>query len=83
MGAQSTPVMQAAGTAAGIEAAPAAERLAAADTERFAALFRHLLADGIYLPPSQFECLFPSTAHTDEQVDATIAAARSFFESQR
>jgi glutamate-1-semialdehyde 2,1-aminomutase len=59
------------------------EDAAAADTERFAALFRHLLAEGVYLPPSQFECLFPSTAHTDEHVDATIAAARSFFESLR
>jgi glutamate-1-semialdehyde 2,1-aminomutase len=59
------------------------EDAAAADTERFAALFRHLLAEGVYLPPSQFECLFPSTAHTDEHVDATIAAGRSFFESQR
>jgi glutamate-1-semialdehyde 2,1-aminomutase len=57
------------------------EDAAAADTERFAALFRHLLAEGVYLPPSQFECLFPSTAHTDEHVDATIAAARAFFET--
>ncbi len=55
------------------------EDAAAADTERFAALFRHLLVEGVYLPPSQFECLFPSTAHTDEHVDATIAAVRSFF----
>jgi glutamate-1-semialdehyde 2,1-aminomutase len=53
---------------------------AGSDTGRFAALFRHLLADGLYLPPSQFECLFPSTAHTDEHVDATIAAVRAFFD---
>jgi glutamate-1-semialdehyde 2,1-aminomutase len=53
---------------------------AASDTTRFGALFRHLLADGIYLPPSQFECLFPSTAHTDEHVDATVAAVRAFAE---
>jgi glutamate-1-semialdehyde 2,1-aminomutase len=58
------------------------EDAAVADTARFAALFRHLLAEGVYLPPSQFECLFPSTAHTDEHVDATIAAVRSFYESQ-
>jgi glutamate-1-semialdehyde 2,1-aminomutase len=51
---------------------------AGCDTERFGALFRHLLASGIYLPPSQFECLFPSTAHTDEHVDATVAAVASF-----
>ncbi len=50
------------------------------DTERFGALFRHLLAEGIYLPPSQFECLFVSTAHGDEEVDATIAAVRTFSE---
>ena len=53
----------------------------ASDTERFGALFRHLLAEGIYLPPSQFECLFPSLAHTDAHVDATIDAARAFFEA--
>ena len=57
------------------------EEAAACDTERFAALFRHLLESGVYVPPSQFECLFPSTAHTDEHIDATVAAVRSFFES--
>jgi glutamate-1-semialdehyde 2,1-aminomutase len=55
-----------------------ADAAAASDTERFGALFRHLLDAGIYLPPSQFECLFPSLAHTDEHVDATIAAVASF-----
>ncbi len=53
----------------------------ASDTERFGALFRHLLAEGIYFPPSQFECLFPSLAHTDAHIDATIDAARAFFEA--
>ena len=51
------------------------EDAAASDTERFASLFRHLLGAGVYLPPSQFECLFPSLAHTDEHVDLTVAAA--------
>ena len=51
------------------------EDAASSDTARFGALFRHLLAEGIYLPPSQFECLFPSLAHTDEHVDLTVAAA--------
>ena len=50
----------------------------ACDTERFGALFRHLLASGVYVPPSQFECLFPSLAHTDEDVDRTVEAVRSF-----
>jgi glutamate-1-semialdehyde 2,1-aminomutase len=51
------------------------------DTERFGALFRHLLASGIYVPPSQFECLFPSIAHTDEDVERTVAAVEAFAES--
>jgi glutamate-1-semialdehyde 2,1-aminomutase len=46
----------------------------ASDTERFGALFRHLLATGVYVPPSQFECLFPATVHTGEHVDETVAA---------
>jgi glutamate-1-semialdehyde 2,1-aminomutase len=50
---------------------------AASDTDRFGTLFRHLLAEGVYLPPSQFECLFPSTAHTDDDVDRTIAAVEA------
>ena len=57
------------------------EDAAACDTERFAALFRHLLGHGVYVPPSQFECWFVSTAHTRADVDDTIAAARSFFEA--
>ena len=56
------------------------EDAVACDTERFGALFRHLLAEGVYLPPSQFECLFPSLAHTDDDVDRTVAAVRSFVE---
>ena len=54
------------------------EDAAASDTERFAALFRHLLGAGVYVPPSQFECLFPSLAHTDDEIDRTIEAVRSF-----
>jgi glutamate-1-semialdehyde 2,1-aminomutase len=50
----------------------------ASDTDRFGALFRHLLGAGVYVPPSQFECLFPSTAHTDEDVDRTVAAVEAF-----
>ena len=44
------------------------------DTERYGALFRHLLARGIYVAPSQFECLFPSLAHGDDEIDRTIEA---------
>lgn len=44
----------------------------ACDTERYAALFRHLLANGIYIAPSQFEAMFVSLAHGDEEIDRTI-----------
>ena len=39
------------------------------DTERYGALFRHLLERGIYVAPSQFECMFVSLAHGDEEID--------------
>jgi glutamate-1-semialdehyde 2,1-aminomutase len=45
-----------------------------ADTERYGQLFRGLLERGVYVAPSQFECLFPSLAHTDEDVDRTVEA---------
>ncbi len=48
------------------------------DTERYGALFRHLLEQGVYFPPSQFEALFPSTAHGDEEIERTVAAVASF-----
>jgi glutamate-1-semialdehyde 2,1-aminomutase len=48
------------------------------DTERYGALFRHLLERGIYFPPSQFEALFPSTLHGGEEIEHTIAAVASF-----
>jgi glutamate-1-semialdehyde 2,1-aminomutase len=48
------------------------------DTGRYGALFRHLLEQGVYLPPSQFEALFPSTAHGEEEIERTVAAVASF-----
>jgi glutamate-1-semialdehyde 2,1-aminomutase len=48
------------------------------DTARYAAFHAHMLDRGIYLAPSQFEAMMPSLAHTDEQVDQTVAAAREF-----
>jgi glutamate-1-semialdehyde 2,1-aminomutase len=50
----------------------------ACDTERYGALFRHLLAQGIYLAPSQFEAMFLSLAHGDEEIDRTIQAVADF-----
>ena len=46
----------------------------ASDTVRYAELHRHLLERGVYLAPSQFEAMMPSLAHTDEQVEMTVAA---------
>jgi glutamate-1-semialdehyde 2,1-aminomutase len=46
-----------------------------ADTERFARFHRGMLERGVYLAPSQFEAGFLSTAHGDEEIDLTIAAA--------
>ncbi len=51
------------------------------DTDRYGALFRHLLDRGIYIAPSQFECLFVSLAHSDEDVDRTIEAVGEFFDA--
>ena len=47
---------------------------AACDTELYATVFRGLLERGVYVAPSQFECLFPSLAHGDDEIDRTIAA---------
>ena len=47
------------------------------DTERFGAYFRGMLEQGIYLPCSQFEANFVSTAHSDQDINETLAAARS------
>ncbi|RDI73224.1 hemL: glutamate-1-semialdehyde-2,1-aminomutase [Gaiella occulta] len=52
---------------------------ARSDTERYGALFRHVLARGVYLAPSQFECMFVSLAHGDEEIDRTIEAVGGFF----
>jgi glutamate-1-semialdehyde 2,1-aminomutase len=47
-----------------------------ADTKRFGTYFREMLARGVYCAPSQFEAGFVSAAHTEEEIDRTIAANR-------
>lgn len=49
------------------------------DTERFARFHVGMLARGVYLAPSQFEAVFVSSVHTDEDVAATVAAAAEVF----
>ncbi|MBQ3863158.1 MAG: aspartate aminotransferase family protein, partial [Schwartzia sp.] len=48
---------------------------AASDQEAFKVWFINMLEQGIYLAPSQFETIFMSGAHTDEDLDKTLAAA--------
>jgi glutamate-1-semialdehyde 2,1-aminomutase len=54
---------------------------AASDTTAFAAFYRAMLEQGVYLAPSQFETAFMSAAHSDDDIDRTIAAARKAFKS--
>ncbi|MFA1641625.1 glutamate-1-semialdehyde 2,1-aminomutase [Chryseomicrobium imtechense] len=49
------------------------------DLGLFADVYRLMAEQGVYLPPSQFEGLFLSTAHTEEHIDKTIAAFREAF----
>jgi len=49
------------------------------DTEKFAKWHRGMLERGIYLAPSQYEAGFTSLAHTEEDVERTIAAAKEVF----
>ncbi len=49
------------------------------DTAQFAKFFQEMLARGIFLPPSQYEALFVSAAHTDADIDRTIRAAHESF----
>ena len=42
------------------------------DTNKFMTYFRYLLEQGVFVPPSQFETCFISTAHTTEDIDSTL-----------
>jgi glutamate-1-semialdehyde 2,1-aminomutase len=45
------------------------------DTVRYGAFFTEMLERGVFLPPSQFEALFVSAAHSEQEIDRTIVAA--------
>jgi len=51
------------------------------DTARFGKFFHFLLERGVYIAPSQFEAGFVSAAHSEEDIRATVKAAREFFET--
>jgi glutamate-1-semialdehyde 2,1-aminomutase len=57
------------------------EQAAKSDTAAFGLFHHAMLNQGIWLPPSQFEAAFLSTAHGDAEVQATIAAAREAFKA--
>ena len=50
------------------------EDASGSDTERYGALFRGLLERGVYVAPSQFECLFVSLAHGEDEIERTVRA---------
>ncbi len=54
---------------------------AKSDTEAFGRFFRTMLENGIYLPPSQFEAAFLGAAHTEHDLQQTVAAAKQAFAS--
>lgn len=55
------------------------ETASSSNLEHFTNYFKEMLAQGISLPPSQFEGMFLSTAHTEHDIDETIAAAEAAF----
>jgi glutamate-1-semialdehyde 2,1-aminomutase len=55
------------------------ESASKSDTEAFGRFFRTMLDSGVYLPPSQYEAAFLSAAHTEEDIQKTIAAAKQAF----
>ncbi|WP_409270827.1 glutamate-1-semialdehyde 2,1-aminomutase [Neobacillus sp. SCS-31] len=55
------------------------ERAKTSNLEFFAQYYREMADQGVFLPPSQFEGLFLSTAHTDEDIEKTIKAAENAF----
>ena len=57
------------------------EQVMQCDTQRFNRFFHGMLEQGIYLAPSAYEAGFVSSAHTDEHIDNTLAAARKIMKN--
>lgn len=55
------------------------ETASSSNLDYFTQYFKEMLDQGVSIPPSQFEGLFLSTAHTDQDIDQTIAAAEAAF----
>lgn len=52
------------------------------DTKKFAGYFRHMLEYQVYIASSQFEAMFISDAHTDEEIQYTLDVMREYFEKK-
>jgi glutamate-1-semialdehyde 2,1-aminomutase len=52
------------------------DKAKSSDLNRFAAYFRYMIEEGVSLPPSQFEGMFVSAAHSDDDIEFTIRANR-------
>ena len=57
------------------------DEAAKSDSAAFGRFHRAMLDQGIWLPPSQYEALFLSTAHGPAEIEMTIAAARNAFKT--
>jgi len=53
------------------------------DLSLFARYYKEMANNGVFLPPSQFEGLFLSSAHSDEDIEKTIAAVKNTFNKIR
>ncbi len=53
------------------------------DVDAFASYYKTMIEEGVFLPPSQFEGLFVSTAHTEEDIQQTVAAVEKAFDKLR
>jgi glutamate-1-semialdehyde 2,1-aminomutase len=55
------------------------QQVMACDTARFNCFFHGMLDEGVYLAPASYEAAFMSSAHSDVDIVATVAAAKNVF----
>jgi glutamate-1-semialdehyde 2,1-aminomutase len=67
----------------GIEEAEDVRSVMKSDTKLFVRYFGEMLSSGVYLAPSQFEAMFVSGAHTDEDIDLTLSKMESAVKKMR
>jgi len=52
------------------------------DTKKFAEYFRYMLENGVYIAASQFEAMFISNAHTEQEINTVLSIANDFFRNE-